>query len=139
MKVYVTVSGSYSDFQLQGVFTEKSHAEEYAATFYDGDVQEYELNEEPVERRNWYSLYWIPRLPDRAPGVYHNANPCISRPELRDYDGNDRPTTKWHKDWYVAGVGDDKALQITGFDLDLVKKAYHDRRAEYEAQQEGIA
>ena len=50
MKIYVVTAGSYSDYRIEKVFTDKAKAEEYAEWLYESNpVKEYETED---------YLYW---------------------------------------------------------------------------------
>ena len=54
MKAYIVTSGSYSDYQIEAVFSTKEKAEEYiqnTCTDDVNDIEEYEMDEQ-VERKN---------------------------------------------------------------------------------------
>lgn len=47
MKVYIVTSGSYSDYSIEKVFTDKTKAEEYAEWLYDSNpVAEYDTEDD---------------------------------------------------------------------------------------------
>lgn len=49
MKVYVVTAGSYSDYHIEKVFTDKLKAEEYRQWLYDAnDIEEYETEDDLV-------------------------------------------------------------------------------------------
>lgn len=54
MKLYVVTSGSYSDYPINCIFSNKEKADTYASNIYDGRVEEWNLDEfaeyEPMMR-----------------------------------------------------------------------------------------
>ena len=62
MKVYVVTAGSYSDYHIAKVFTDKDKAEEYREWLYDSnDVEEYET-EDNLEVKKYYRIYITTRV-----------------------------------------------------------------------------
>lgn len=129
MKVYLATSGDYSDYRVRHVFARREDAEAYAL---GDDVEEFEVQEGPIEVRPWHQLMWWPGRPDRQAAAFASANPLVYSTERRDYDGNPR-----HADhhWDDARA----CLEVEGWDRDRVKKVYSEQRAQYLARKEGIA
>lgn len=135
-KVYLAVSGEYSDYRVANVFARREDAENYPLA--DG-VEERELQEGPVEVRNWNKLWWHPGQPDKEglPG-YGMPNPYEDAHELRDFDGDERHCEhSWVKQSQFSGVQQD-LLTVEGWDPKLVRKVYSEQRARYLAGQEGV-
>lgn len=49
MKVYIVTEGSYSDYHIEAVFTDKGQAELYCAVHEDTKIEEYEADEYRIE------------------------------------------------------------------------------------------
>ena len=57
MKVYVVTSGSYSDYTIQKIFTDKAKAEEYKECLEDSnDIEEYETEDDLVVNKYYRVL-----------------------------------------------------------------------------------
>ena len=136
-KVYLAVSGEYSDYRVQHVFARREDAEAYEL---GDDVEERELQEGPVEVRTWHMLLWDARIGDRE-----GTNPFESA-QRKDFDGRAQHAEhQWHGDRdarYPERAGASAAgprLYIGGWDLDRVRKVYSEQRAQHEARAAGIA
>jgi hypothetical protein len=126
VKVYVVTSGEYSDYQIRHVFARREDAESYPL----GDaVKEMEVHEGPVETRPWHALTWNPALPDGKARTDSHDNPYeLSWPQ--DFDGDERHLThQWHRGGMTGPV-----LYIGGWDLQRVRKAYSEQRAQHLAR-----
>lgn len=56
MKIYVVTTGSYSDYRIEKVFTNKDKAEEFAKWCYDSnDVEEYDT-EDDIDVGKYYKI-----------------------------------------------------------------------------------
>jgi hypothetical protein len=144
MKVYLATSGSYSDYQVHHVFAREEDARAYTARLYDGDVEEYELHEGPIEVRTWHTLYWATWQPDSQPSAGRLGNPwTYSHGCPMDYDGNPRHIEIDWRDMPQFKEGEGlqicKQLQISGWDPDRIRKVYSEQRAQFLAQREGVA
>ena len=128
MKVYLATAGSYSDYRVRQVFARREDAEAYGLA---DDVEEYDLQESPVEVRTWYTLRWYITKPDGPADSRSVGNPWESS-ELRDFDG--RPNNLQHSTYYNGDV-----LLVEGWDLNGVRKVYSEQRAQHIAKREGIA
>lgn len=134
MKVYVATSGSYSDYGIDHVFARKEDAEAYASSSDEGSVREFHVSTAPVERRAYYRLGW------RAYDDDGPDNPWEFVFEGEDYpaDATDRPASRWVR----GNAGPHRpmhTLMVEGWDREAVRKAYQDKRAEYEAREQGIS
>lgn len=131
MKVYLATTGEYSDYRVVHVFAREEDARAYLLA---GDVEEYELQEGPVEVRSWHHLRWVPGEPDTPqapPGLpTDDANPCVWS-DLRDFDGH--PKRVEHT-WRERRWG--KILLVEGWDLERVRKVYSEQRAQHIARQD---
>lgn len=56
-KVYVVTDGEYSDFRIEGIFTEKDKAEKYADTFGYDNIEEWDLNPDFKIENNIWMVY----------------------------------------------------------------------------------
>ena len=141
-KIYLATSGEYSDYRVQHVFSRREDAEAYELG--DG-VEERELQEGPVEVRVWHMLFWDARIGDRKGDSLRQANP-YEYSQRRDFDGRPGHTEhRWHGDHdarYPERAGtsaNGPRLQVSGWDLDRVRKVYSEQRAQYEARAADIA
>lgn len=111
MKVYVVAEGDYSGACIvQQVFTNKEHAAAYAQAHHlePGDVHEHDLQEQPVEVREYYYGSW---------DTSHEAGRGIHS-VMRDFDGQaDRIVAAWHQ-WGVGNL----RLAVEGWDFDRVRE-----------------
>lgn len=128
MKIYLATSGDYSDYRVRHVFARKEDAEAYAL---GDDVEEFEVQEGPVEVRPWHELMWWPDRPDRQAGEFTGANPLVYSAGRRDYDGNARHVD--HR-WNDART----CLEVEGWERERVMKVYSEQRAQHLAHKEGI-
>ncbi len=73
MKVYIVTTGSYSDYTIEKVFTDKAKAEEYKEWLYDSnDIEEYET-EDDFEVSKFYKIivsYTVDDRRETVPEVY---------------------------------------------------------------------
>lgn len=123
MKVYLATSGEYSDYCVKQVFARREDAEAYDL----GDaVEEFEVQEGPVETRIEYRLYWNTRIEDREASATAGANPWIAKERL-DFDG--QPRRVEHQWNHHAQYG--STLTVKGWDLDRIRKVYSEQRAQY--------
>lgn len=125
MKVYVATSGEYSDFRIKHVFAKREDAEAYRGA---DDVIEYDLMEEPVEQRYWYTVLWTATTPDREGDGLYLSNP-FERGEPRDYVGGEPASHHWTVRQHET------VLIVQGWDLERVHKVYSEQRAQYLARQ----
>ena len=66
MKIYVVTAGSYSDYRIEKVFTDKAKAEEYAEWLYDSNpVEEYETEDDLVVNK-YYHIHIRMRIHDHG-------------------------------------------------------------------------
>ena len=137
MKVYVTSAGEYSDYRITNVFRNREDAEAYVRDHGDESaVEEYELREGPVERRNWYTYYWNADQPDHGRDGIRMGNPWEYGPDARDFDGDPRHV-RHH--WTRPPAGHANVLRIEGWDRDRVLKVYSEQRAQELARREGVS
>lgn len=54
--IYVVTSGDYSDYHIDGVFTDKAMAELFAKKDYDRNIEEFTANDECLMQPEWY---WV--------------------------------------------------------------------------------
>jgi hypothetical protein len=127
VKIYLATAGEYSDYRICHAFSKREDAEGYKL---GDDVLELDVHDGPVDVRFWYDLDWRADWGDRhaVMGV-QVANPHIDS-ELRDFDGNER---------HVEHTWSGRALNVQGWDRQLVKKVYSEQRAQYLARQEGVS
>ena len=60
MKVYIVTSGSYSDYMIEKVFSNKAAAEEYKKWHnITNDIEEYEVRDEPFEKLDGEKVMFI--------------------------------------------------------------------------------
>jgi hypothetical protein len=121
--VYLATSGEYSDYRVQHVFARREDAESYAL---GEDVEERELQEGPVEVRDWHQLNWRPGHPDREGTDAHVSNPWHFTSQ-RDYDGRAAHVQhRWltHAQFQPAT----EVLIVEGWDLERVRKVYSEQR-----------
>lgn len=60
MKVYIVTSGSYSDYMIEKVFSNKAAAEEYKKWHnLINDIEEYEVYDEPFEKTDGEKVMFI--------------------------------------------------------------------------------
>ena len=72
MKVYVVTSGSYSDYTIQKIFTDKAKAEEYKEWLEDSNaIEEYETEDDLVVNKYYRVLinYTKYNNKDTAPSI----------------------------------------------------------------------
>ena len=117
MKVYLATSGEYSDYRVCHVFTRREDAENYPL---GDDVEEYELQDGPVQVATWHSVYWYSRRPDDKGDSMRLPNPFESSSQ-RDFDG--------HLNHIEHSVTDNGTLVVSGWDLNGVRKVYSEQRA----------
>jgi hypothetical protein len=135
MKVYIATSGSYSDYRIDQVFLNEEDARAYAETQREGDWDEWEVSEGPVERRTRFRLTWHTDRPESA-GRF--SNPWTTAyPE--DYDGNNRPECTWSKTFSYVEENRRDILRVEGWSEEEVLKVYSDQRAIYKAREQGIS
>jgi hypothetical protein len=126
VKVYLATAGEYSDYRVLQVFARREDAESYEL---GEDVEEWDVEDGPVEMRTWHSLHWWPARPEgRDPQGLRMDNP-FERSSLRDFDSKLRTSHHWHQD----------GLIVEGWDLNAVHKVYSEQRAQHIARREGIA
>ena len=66
MKIYIVTAGSYSDYRIEKVFTDKAKAEEYAEWLYDSNpVEEYETEDDLVVNK-YYQIQIRMRVHDHG-------------------------------------------------------------------------
>jgi len=62
MKIYILTSGSYSDYRIEGVFTDKSIAESMTKNFYDAEVEEFDsdpINLNTLEAFKEWNFFFV--------------------------------------------------------------------------------
>lgn len=134
-KIYLATSGSYSDYRVHHAFATEKLAEAYASKVSEGEVKEFELRDQPVERRAWYQLTWWPDIEDRRASSMATANPSIW-----DYVEDYNPDRKLNHQWLEHHMpGRPSTLRVEGWDRVAVMKVYSEQRARYLAEKEGIA
>jgi hypothetical protein len=136
--VYLAVSGEYSDFRVNRVFTDPSDVDRYVATL-GGRVEEYQLNHGlPAATRMLHKLLasvivdWKPFPSTRLPGVViHDWTDCY--PAFPGVDGpeGDRPVVAIDREDsspspYRALVG---RVTVTGYVERTVRQAYSEALA----------
>lgn len=136
MKVYIVTTGSYSDYQIQRVLTDKERAEKLAAawdatSFYDrAQVQEWETDEQPdTLARQWvegegllYGCQWTP-----GPGFEP------------DYDIDGWTYEGDHPGKATVVEATDRFVRVIGTDEMAVRKTIYDTVTQVRARAEGIA
>lgn len=136
MKVYIVTTGSYSDYQIRRVLTDKEHAERLAAawnatSFCGGaEVQEWETDEQPdTLTRPWvegegllYGCQWTP-----GPGFEP------------DYDIDGWTYEGDHPGKATVVEATDRFVRVIGTDEMAVRKTIYDTVTQIRAQAEGIA
>jgi hypothetical protein len=131
MKIFLAVSGEYSDYEVRHAFARRQDAESYAL---GEDVLELDVHDGPVETRTWHTLLWNPGIPDREPGRGEMGNPYEGH-GLADFTGSE-PGVRCH--WAgppeFAGMAG-PVLTVQGWDLARVRKVYSEQRAQYLARQ----
>jgi hypothetical protein len=125
--VYLATSGEYSDYRVQHVFTRREDAESYAL---GENVEERELQEGPVEVRDWHQLTWWPGKPDREGDSNRVGNPFLFTSK-RDFDGREGHVQhSWPETLETY-------LRVEGWDLERVRKTYSEQRAMHIASRTG--
>ncbi|MGS2645871.1 hypothetical protein [Streptosporangium sp. G12] len=126
MKVYLATYGAYSDFEVVRVFARREDAEAYELS---DDVEEFEVEEGPVETRLWHTIRWFSNEPDgehqqtiHTGRTFTLMNPRHEHSGRRDYDGRPR---------HVEHRWDSESLTVGGWDIERVRKVYGELRAEW--------
>jgi hypothetical protein len=121
VKVYIATSGSYSDYRIEGVFTR----EEDAGAFELGeDVEEFELQEGPLEVRDWWTLTWYPQGQHGRDPLTHSAR--------RVFDGHPNYARhEWNKTSQFVPF-----LRVEGWDRERVMKVFSEQRAQHIARKD---
>lgn len=137
MKVYIVTTGSYSDYQIQQVLTDKERAEKLAAAwnntaYYGGDAQvtEWETDEQTdTLARQWvqsevllYGYEWTPV------GAFE---------QVYDIDGWTYEGAHPGKATVVEAT--DRFVKVIGTDEMAVRKTIYDTVTQIRARAEGIA
>jgi hypothetical protein len=124
MKVYLATKGDYDDFQVKRVFARKEDAQTYELA---DDWEEFEVDEGPVEVRDWHVLVWHTLRPDCVGDLIKTSpNPQIYS-RRKDFDGQpDR----------LEQSADFDELVVAGWDLERVQKVYSEQRAQYIARKD---
>lgn len=137
MKVYIVTTGSYSEYQIQRVLTDKERAEKLAAAwnntaYYGGDAQvtEWETDEQTdTLARQWvqsevllYGYEWTPV------GAFE---------QVYDIDGWTYEGAHPGKATVVEAT--DRFVKVIGTDEMAVRKTIYDTVTQIRARAEGIA
>ncbi|MFG1977008.1 HIT family protein [Nonomuraea fuscirosea] len=123
--VFLAYGGEYDARDVRKVFARKDDADTYGCADY---VVEQPVQRGPVETRPWHRVWWPINDPAAPAEVFDMVNPFdhICQGDPRDYDGRaDALDIEWwpgvppHAPWMV---------QFTGWDLDLIRAAWKERR-----------
>lgn len=105
MKVYVVTAGSYSDYHIEKVFTDKAKAEEYAEWLYEPNpVEEYET-EDDLQVNKYYKILINMCIHD-----FKNGEPTVlvsKECEANFYNRGYIYYTDYHKygsDYFTIGI-----------------------------------
>lgn len=130
MKVYLAYSeeGYDGERAVLHVFARREDAEAYE---FSADVDEFEVDEGPVEIRTWHRLEWMADLPDETATVSHRRGNPVESQQPRDFDGDEQ---RVEYGWHTLRWGD--VLLVEGWDLDRIRKVYSEQRAQHIARQD---
>lgn len=148
---YVVTHGSYSDYSVDAVFTDKALAEAHVAKLQGvGRSQDYEVEEFPLysELPEYASLLSMSMRVGAIRGRYRSwtAEPAPEAgveyvfDELNYTDICVDPSLNELRECRVRGgkVGIDPSFYVDGTDHDRVRKVYGEKLAEYKAHYLGL-
>lgn len=148
--VYVVTEGSYSDYGIRAIFRTREVAEEAIALGLGEDVEEYTVHDKAPTRVAWWRARWVSNtkiLTDSPDGKAYGVpvesmeiepwsgaswsiEPAYLPPKRPKVDINEQTLPTGQTRIYIYAFGRTR---------DAVIKAVADRRAQWLAEQEGIA
>ena len=131
MTVYVCTSGTYSDYSIDAIFTDKEQAEIYCAIHDDGynypQVEEWNTDEVKVEPCDSIKRTWIVYI--KFDGTVHSCDSKLTIKDCNKIELYGRNRTIKYRVWVTLDkdIPEEKALKIA-----------FDNLAKYKAEQCGI-
>lgn len=113
MKIYVVTQGSYSDYGISKVFTDKAKAEEYREWLpYSNDIEVYETEDDLIVGKYYEIRLYADIYPNGilGPDVYIEKDICTCKPynALSDYSKRMRlgitrhvSAENWNEEFYI--------------------------------------
>lgn len=134
--IYLLTSGSYSDYSVEAVFTDKAEAERVAEVLNQSSYESYGVEDFPlVSERMEHVLQLQLNFTDTA--AYGWSRPPVERYMEAERIRRIFPWQEESCDFrsHTSAFG----FVVEGTDIERVRKVYSERRAEWIAKAEGIA